>query len=283
MADLADVENALVSTVVGALYPNGTSSPSALGVDCRVYRGWPLAASLDADLRAGKVNVSVYAQPGVEKNTTRFSAEWKTMTPANPLITLAVAGNAVTVGGSIQAGDIATIKIGGREAYSVAVQAGATLASIASALAALIAADYTVSAAGAVITITTGNVIAVAVGGQGTSWRELRRQQKGFQIIIWASTPAQRDQAAPLIDKAFARIELSGFLALTDGSAARLLYVMTRENDAPQKELLFRRDLFYSVEYPTIDTETDTSITTVVENVQGSGSPPDAPIVTVIL
>ena len=219
MADLADVEQALVSTAVAALYPTGTVNASVLGVDCRVYRGWPLAASLDADLRAGKLNVSVYAQPNVERNTTRFPIEWKTMSVQAPLITLTLAGNVVTVGGTIQTGDVATIKIGHAKAYSVAVQSTSTLAGIATALAALVAVDFTASSVGAVITISTGAIIIVAVGGTGTGWKELRRQQKGFQVIVWASSPAQRDTATALIDLAFAKIEagVGSILALADG------------------------------------------------------------------
>lgn len=281
MADSSDVENALVSAIFAAVYPNGTAQPSAVpGTGFKIYAGWPQAAGLDADLRAGVVNVSVYPRPSVERNTTRFGAEWKSQIQAAPKVTLAVAGNQVTVGGTIQAGDVATIKMGGRAAYSVGVQANSTLAGIASALAALVSALFPASSSGVVITISTGAAIAVAVGGLGTAWRELRRQRKSYQVIVWASTPDQRAQAAPIIDKAFAQIELSGFLTLPDGSAARLEYEMTRENDAPQKELLYRRDLFYSVEYPTTDTMPATSITAVVENVQGSGSPPDAAAVT---
>jgi hypothetical protein len=282
MADLSQVEDALVSVASTALYPNGTSSPSVIGVDCRVYRGWPMAAALDADLRAGKLNVSVYAQPSVERNTTRFPTDWQTLTPAAPQITLSVSGQTVTVGGAIQTGDVATIKTGARKAYSVAVQANSTLAGIASSLAALIAVDIAASAVGAVVTVPGGGVLSVAIGGTGIVWRELRRQAKGFQVIVWASTPAQRDLASAAIDKAFALVEVAGFLALADGSAAHLTYVLSRETDAPQKELLYRRDLFYSVEYPTTDTQAATSITAIVENVKGGPVPPDAPAVTTI-
>lgn len=284
MADLSDVENALALVVQAAVYPNGADAPSVLpsAAPCAIYRGWPNAAQLDADLRAGKVNVSIYAQPGVEKNTTRFPAEWKTLSVLTPKLTLTVVGRVVTVGGSIQATDIATIKLGVAKAYSVAVQANSTLASIASALAALVAVDFPAVAVGPAVTITTGALISVVVGFTGTSWIELRRQQKGFQVIVWASTPDQRDKVSALIDKAFAKVELSGFLTLADASAARLTYTMTRETDTPQKELLYRRDLFYMVEYPTTDTETDYSITSVVEAVKGGGSPPDAPPVIFI-
>src|ERR1035437_4725728 len=185
MADLSDVEAALCSVVSGVLYPTGTSHASALGVDCRVYRGWPNAASLDADLRAGKVNVSVYAQPNVERNTTRFPREWKTLSVQAPLITLSVASNVVTVGGSMQTLDVATIKLGHSKAYSVAGHSNPTTTTIATAWAALIAADFPASSSGPHITISTGAAIAVTVGGTGTSWMELRRQTKGFQVIVW--------------------------------------------------------------------------------------------------
>ena len=280
MADLSDVENALVDVVTGALYPNGILAPSVVGAACRAYRGWPNSKSLQADLLNKVVNVSVYAQPGVEHNTSRFPAEWKTLTQPVPLVTLALAGNVITVGGAIQAGDVATVKIGGRGAYSVAVQANATLSSIASALAALIAVDFAASATGAAITVAGSAVITLATGGTGTSWMELRRQLKGFQVIVWASDPKQRDDVGKVIDKAFAKIELGGFLALADSSAGRLIYIMTREGDAAQKELLYRRDLFFTVEYPTIDIRTDTSITAVGLNASGGASPPDAPVTT---
>ena len=64
MADQSDVEIALVSVVSAALYPNGTDEASVPGPDCRIYRGWPNSAALDADLAAGKINVTVFPGGG---------------------------------------------------------------------------------------------------------------------------------------------------------------------------------------------------------------------------
>ena len=55
---------ALVNVVSAALYPNGTSEASVPGPDCRIYRGWPNSAALDADLAAGKINVTVFPGGG---------------------------------------------------------------------------------------------------------------------------------------------------------------------------------------------------------------------------
>ena len=60
MADQSDVEIALVNVVAAALYPDGTDKFSVPGPDCRIYRGWPNSAALDADLAAGKINVTVF-------------------------------------------------------------------------------------------------------------------------------------------------------------------------------------------------------------------------------
>ena len=59
MADQADVETALAALVANALYPNGTSATSAIGNMCRIYRGFPAAPSLDVDLAAGVLNISI--------------------------------------------------------------------------------------------------------------------------------------------------------------------------------------------------------------------------------
>src|SRR5579859_7929734 len=138
MADLVDVETELVTFITSALYPSGASpgAASAAGPVCKVYRGWPVPASLDADLKAGIVNVSIFAEPSGEKNTTRCQTDWQMMTAATPLVTLSVNQNVVTVGGSIQAGDFACIKVGLHNVYSVPVSGGSTLSSIAAALAA---------------------------------------------------------------------------------------------------------------------------------------------------
>lgn len=277
MADLLDCENALVAFVTAALYPSGVTAgaPSVSGPVCKVYRGWPIPASLDADLKAGIVNVSVFTESGGEKNTTRYPKDWQTMTAATPQVVLSVVGNVVTVSGSIQAGDFACIKVGLRNVYSVPVGAGSTLASVASALAALVSANYPGTVVvGAVVTVATSAAILVATGGQGVAWQELERQSQIFQITLWCPTPLARDQVGPVLKVAFAKIER---LVLADNSYARVYYQRSIISDKNQVQQSYRRDMFYTVEFPTSNTQSFPSIGAFVANTTGGISPADSP------
>ncbi|MEJ0047582.1 MAG: hypothetical protein WDN04_16740 [Rhodospirillales bacterium] len=64
MADVADVEAALIAAVLAALYPNGAGAPSATGSPARVFRGWPTTSLLTQDRAAGAVDISVFGVPG---------------------------------------------------------------------------------------------------------------------------------------------------------------------------------------------------------------------------
>ena len=57
-----------------------------------------------------------------------------------------------------------------------------------------------------------------------------------------------RDAACEAIDVAYAA---TPFLTLADGSAARLRFVSTTTFDQRQDAALYRRDLNYTVEFPT--------------------------------
>ncbi|MEX3628427.1 MAG: hypothetical protein VB138_02005 [Burkholderia sp.] len=262
MADLTDVENALVSLIAATLYPNGTGQPSAAGgVPCMVYAGWPTPAQLDADLAVGKAHVSVFPRTE-ERNTTRFSQDWQPQAMNSATLTLTINGQQITVGGVVPPANnphnLSVLANG--KPYVYAVQTGDTLNSIAAALAALIAADIPgTSAAGAVVTLPgTGRIGAARVGVTGTAIREVRRQERHFQITVWADTPAHRDAVAQPVDLVLATTK---FLTMPDGFAARLIYRNSPISDAMQKTRLFRRDLIYLVEYATTQAETETQIT----------------------
>ena len=49
MADVGDVADALVAMISAALYPNGVSAGSPVGVNFSISRCHPTAAVLDAD------------------------------------------------------------------------------------------------------------------------------------------------------------------------------------------------------------------------------------------
>jgi len=272
MADLSEVLTVLATTIAGAVYPNGTTQPSAVGVAVKVYPGWPNAQQLDADLRAATpvCHVSVYPQPA-ERNTTRYMPTWQQASINNATLVLNTAGQTVTVAGSIPPVNnphVVSLLVNGK-AYPYAVLTTDTVASIASALAALVAVDLPgATALGALITLpANARLLAARVGVTGQAVKEVRRQERRFQIGIWANTPANRDALAKLIDPILAA---TTFLTLPDGTAGRIVYQGSAMSDALQKDCLFRRDLFYTVEYGTTLAETETQITQGQLNVSAS-------------
>lgn len=184
MADVSDVAEALAQIVADAAYPNGTGQPSVSNGPIIVYPGWPDPDSLDADLAAGKVHVSIFPRPG----------------------------DTIT---SIMMGDI----------------------------------DWSED---------TNN------GLTGTASREVRRQAKQFQITIWAPTPPLRDVVAAKVDAALA---VTSRIAMPDGSHGVVSYVNMTQIDAQQKSSIYRRDLFYSVNYAIVQTQVEYAILHVLTNV----------------
>ena len=254
MADLADAEAALVLALSATLYPGGVPAGnvppvSSAGLPVRIYRGWPNAAALDKDLAAGIANISVYSLPGMGRTTTRFSREWCLLTPAVVTITASVAGNVVTFGGAAGPGMVAGIRTGGQP-YAYACQPTDGPAQVAAALAALVPGAV---ANGVTVTVPAALQLAVKVVGTATMFREMRRQVQGFKVTVWAPDQATRDAVARVSDAGTAGID---FLTLADGSAGRLQYTSTFPDDVPTKDKLWKRDLRYTVEYPTIQTQT---------------------------
>lgn len=294
MADLADIEQVLVATIAQVVYPNGTGNPSIANTRVDIYRGWPIPADLDQDLKDGTVNISVFPNDN-ERNTTRYPREWVPLPVAVPALTLTVAGNTITVGGTPSSPLNAALLING-VAFVYPVQPGDTLASVASGLAATIVGEayttedgktaytdesgntYTGGAAssGPVITVPGNPRIVARVGAVGKAVREIRRQKRSFQITFWCPNPDVRDQIVAPVDAALAEID---FLTLPDGTAARLSYEKSRVSDRVELDGLYRRDLFYSVEYATTDSMAAAQIVAELLNL-GAGSGPVAVVTT---
>lgn len=266
MADVSDVQTTLVGLIAGALYPNGTGQPSAVGANCRVGSGWPSKPQLDADLDAGIVNVSVYPT-SIEHKTTRYMQGWQEINRFAPTVTLAGAGQTITVGGTISApfrAQNVAVLMGGH-AFAYAVQASDTLTTVASALAALIAAVYPgTTSSGAVITLPAGSPQrTLRTGGTSTVAKEVKRQSRVVRIVVWSPTPALRDAVASLLDAFLAQIN---FLTLPDGFGGRLLYHHSDLVDLQEKANLYRRDLCYMVEFPTTVTQQATDVVVTQTN-----------------
>lgn len=248
MADQADVENALTAAVANALYPGGTAAPSALGMQCRVYRGAPAAPALDADLSAGNLQVTVLAQNGAVRNVTRYPRRWVPVVPVSQVLQVAVTGLSATFSGVCAVGQLAGVMVNGTS-FAYAVQASDSPATVASNLAALLrAAGWIVAYSEATIGVPAAAAFTARVVSGAGALQEVKRQAQEFGITLWCPDPATRDAASALIDPALAS---SNFLPLADGSAARLRYAGTTTQDNAADAVLYRRDLIYSAEYPT--------------------------------
>lgn len=250
MPDRADVEQALAALIAGVLYPDGTTNDPVVGKVCRVYRGWPVSGALEADLAAGAVHVTIQSVAGSYRNTTRYSAEWQGAVPATTL-QASVDTETVQFVGVTAAGQAAGVLVDG-VTYVYRVQASDAPADVAAAMAVLILVDRPVSASGATITLpyATGLVARVVTDGRGG--RELRRQVAGLRITLWCPDPATRDQVASLVDVALADqtfIDVGGWACRMQGAGGH-------STDESSDAGVWRRDLTYSVEYPTVAEET---------------------------
>jgi hypothetical protein len=247
MADVSEVEQAVADSVTSSLYPEGSSQASVVGVQCRVYRGWPNAATLNSDLSAGVVNVTIAPDNESGRTTTRYLPEWQ-YTLARPGTTATASGQTVTIGGTPAVGDVVGTLVDGA-AYAYRIQSGDGIDLIAANLALVIQANRAVSFRGSTITIPgAGSVIARSVCDCASSF-ESRRQEKDLRVVCWCSSPSVRDAVAAAIDTAMAQV---AFLALADGTSARITYRNTVGYDQAQNALLYRRDLLYTAEYPTV-------------------------------
>ena len=249
----------MVSVLTQIVYPNGTAADSATGDPIKVFRGWPIPAGLDADLKAGIVNISVFPMDA-EQNVTRYPREWMEI-PSPPItLTMAVAGQTVTIGGTPRCPLNAAIFVDGM-AFVHPLQATDTPTSIATALASLIG-TWQASSSGPVVTVPGATKLQARIGAVGIIVQELKRQKKGFRISLWCNDPLVRDALAAVIDPALSDLT---FLSLSDGTSGRIRYDRTHTIDNAQKVGLYRRDFDYSVEYATTNVQRVAEI--VAENI----------------
>ena len=266
MADLSDVSNALVTLVTGVVYPNGSSQPSITGNPVLVYSGWPNMTQLKTDLQANKAHVSIFPMTSHQRHRSTAFSDWTVSVPPANTLALSLAGQTVMVNGTVSTPQNVVLLVDGR-AYVYAVQASDTPASIATALATLVAVDQPATATGVSITIPGATYISPRVGGIGTVQRETRRQERTFLLSTWANAAAPRDLIAGKVDAV-----LSGLVRLTlPDQGAALRYKRGLQHDDPTN-LIYRRDLRYAVEYSTIVTDTAYQIATGVENVTAGAS-----------
>jgi hypothetical protein len=278
MADEVDVETVLVNLIGAALYPNGTTGACAAGVPCRVFRGWPTQQAQTAAITGNFVNISVATRNGVERNTSnhRYGAYWQ----VNPVhtLTVSVVNNTITIGGTVSVPQNVVVLIGKQFVTSYAVQANDTLASIAAGLAELISASFPgTTSSGSVVAVPTGAAITARVTSTGTVITETKRQEKSFQISIWAppcnvassDADAWRTAVVNVVDPT---LSSSPRILLPDQQYGNIHYERSIMMDTAQAEGLYRRDLFYWVEYATTLQTTAYEIGSMRTQIQGAST-----------
>lgn len=270
MADITTVLTALAQGLAGALYPNGTSQPSAVTAPCIVFPGWPDTASLDADLAAGKVQISVFPRPGMARIEGRRLDGWVPDPRAAAAMAAAVTDTTVTLSGAGAPGQIAAVIEGG---YAWTAPATGTPAETAAALALAIQVNRSCTASGATLILPAALNLRARVVAQASESLTIRRQTRSIQVTIWAPTPALRSAVGEALEP---WIGETSWLALPDGESARMLYAGESESDEGRQSRLHRRDLMLTLDYPTVTRRTG-PVTAVGEVFVGPMDPPDAP------
>jgi hypothetical protein len=256
MADQADVETVLTTLVNAAVYPNGTGAPSITGAVCRIYRGWPNSAALNADLAARRVNITVFPDARNQHNTTRWPNELAITTPATPTLTITatmVGSNATaTIGGTAGLGQVAGLLVDDLAVvHRTAV--GDTPDLVAATLGTYLRSARIATVTGATITVPGAHLVVGRVVADQQVQTQIRRQRQNFRISCWCPDPASRDAIAAAVDGALAA---ENFITLPDGTSGRLRFVSSSVFDQSQDASLYRRDLLYGVDYATTQTLT---------------------------
>jgi hypothetical protein len=252
MADLSDVEQAILNVVSSALYPDGPDQTSALGTIVRIYRGWPAPGSLNTDLAAGRVNITVYPDSDPGRDTTRFDHSWNAGN-ATATATISVSGTQATLGGTMDQGQVLGLLVDGA-AYAYRTAKNDTPALVASIISTQIAVDRPAQYSGTTLTVPGAHLIKARVVVDASVQREVRRQERNIRIAFWCPTPLLRDAAAPLVD---GQLSTLPFINLADGTVARIRYGGSQIYDNAQNAQLYRRDLIYISEYATISSTTE--------------------------
>ncbi|MCQ8277786.1 hypothetical protein NFI95_04925 [Acetobacteraceae bacterium KSS8] len=218
---------------------------------------------MNTDLAAAVDTVTVFTKEKSSKDTSRYARIWRTVSTTLPTLIVTVTGNSATFTGIGGSGQIAGLDVNG-VAYTVAVSDTDTPMTVAANLAALIPGA---TASGNVV-VVPGAQLSGQVVGSGTAVMETRRQEQGFLVSVWSSTPAARDALAAAVDSALADID---WFDLADGSVARMVYAGTAETDISENANLYRRNLVYTIEYPTLKTMTGPQMVYGIGTLGGSG------------
>lgn len=261
MATLDQVLSVLEQNVISAVYPNGLLQPSTAGVDTTIITGWPIRNKIDGILKANKALISIFPTNKV-KIVTKFERVYQPITQTAATLTATVTGVTITIGGTVTVPQ-AVMAIVNYVGYAYQVLLTDTVNTIAANLAALIPGA---TALGAVITLNNPFSVIARVATSATAAYELSRQERVFLVRCWTTDVTVRDNLMNPIDIAFKenyRIVLpDDFYGIVWPVEAAQPFM-----DDWEKSLMIVGNLEYKVQYPTTVTNTFTTITDTIQNV----------------
>lgn len=249
MADLCDVEAALVAAILAAGVAGPGVFPLVGGVAVRVYRGTQEVTALSQDSGSCIVDITVFPLPDATRNTTRWGYLTTTSSVAAGLSVI-TSGQTATFSGVAVAGELAGVMVNGQPFVHQA-QAGDSADLIASALGADVLATQVAWVQGSSLTVPGAITFVARTAGVATVFEECGRQEQDVRLSVFAPSPATRDTVCRALGSA---LSLIAFLTLADGTSGRLRYHKTASFDGDQVASLYRRDLIYQVEYSTTAT-----------------------------
>jgi hypothetical protein len=261
------------STPTVTISGDGTGAQATAVISARIiyiYPGDPLKQNLDTDLAAGNINVAVFAQKAMTRNTTRVRDLFASQLIDEATIILEVAGNTVAINGSVTVGQVSMVIVNGI-GYAYMAQANDTLDDIAEQLADLIP---NATALNNIITIDTYDLQAY-VSVPGTMRRILQSEESIFRVRVISPSayPALRELISKTIQLAFLKLVPRYYLQMPDGISASIRAKGIEEINTYELDLALVRDYLYLIEYHTVDVEQFQTIADPYQNTTISNIP----------
>lgn len=245
MADLADVEAALVAAIIGA-FADGGEALTVLNRALRVYRGTAAVSGLQADMVNGIANISVYPVPGATHNTTRWGTQTNVVR-VDAGMRVENDGARVMFSGSALPGTVAGLLVDD-VSYVHRVAVAETAGLVAAILADAVRVQRPCWLTDTALVVPGVRRLIGRVGSDVCIVEEWQRQSQDIRISVVAPDPVIRDGICSVLIPALAQC---AFLVLADGTAGRLRFRVSASADDGAGAAVFRRDLIYQVEYGT--------------------------------
>ena len=246
MADLCDVEAALVTAILAAGVAGPGSYPRLGGIAVRVYRGTPEISALSQDVSLCIADITVFPVPDASRNTTRWGRLATTSSVAAGL-SVVTSGQTAIFSGTAVDGELAGLLVNGQP-FVYQAKAGDSADLIAAVLGTDVRLTQIAVVAGSSLTVPGAITFVARTSGVATVFEECARQAQDFRVSVFAPSPASRDAVCRALGSALSPI---AFLMLADGTSGRLRYQKTASFDSDQVASVYRRDLIYEVEYST--------------------------------